>query len=72
MRSMKNLIARIYLDLEVSRLRPGVCRLYLGGPGGRGTSREELSTREMRILAYELLSNAETIDAMAAAPAQSN
>ena len=54
MRSMKNLIARIYLDLEVSRLR------------------EELSTREMRILAYELLSNAETIDAMAAAPAQSN
>ena len=67
---MKNLVAEIYLDVEASLVQSDMTksvigRLYMVKPGGRGSRVSDLTTRDMRRLAYELLSNAEFLEGIA-------
>ena len=70
MKKMIQLAEKLYLE---PRPISGPVRLYTPIPGGIGSRRIELTTREMRIVAYELLAHAArrdmAMDAKAAAMA---
>jgi hypothetical protein len=60
---IKNLVAEMFLEPAVTQEDSSIV-LHMGRPGGKSSRKTFLNTREMRILAYELLSAAETMDSL--------